>query len=134
METIEKMHMMDKMLRELLDITNSQTSLLKKIAQLEADNINLGNSLLDKKLPDIHEKVDQALTEVSAVNSEFTQLRNKFVDDNKLNEVLLAMEIAESKIEGSIRISLGAHTTENDILSFMNAFESVYKEIKELLK
>lgn len=53
---------------------------------------------------------------------------------NKLNEVLLAMEIAESKIEGSIRISLGAHTTENDILSFMNAFESVYKEIKELLK
>ena len=52
---------------------------------------------------------------------------------NKLNEVLL-MEIAESKIEGSIRISLGAHTTENDILSFMNAFESVYKEIKELLK
>ena len=53
---------------------------------------------------------------------------------NKLNEVLLAMEIEESKIEGSIRISLGAHTTENDILSFMNAFESVYKEIKELLK
>ena len=49
METIEKMHMMDKMLRELLDITNSQTSLLKKIAQLEADNINLGNGLLDKK-------------------------------------------------------------------------------------
>ena len=82
------MHMMDKMLRELLDITNSQTSLLKKISQLEADNINLGNTLLDKKLPDIHEKVDQALTEVSSVNSEFTQLRNKFVDDNKLNEVL----------------------------------------------
>jgi len=53
---------------------------------------------------------------------------------NKLNEVLLAMEIEESKIEGSIRISLGAHTTENDILSFMNAFETVYKEIKELLK
>ena len=85
--------MMDKMLRELLDITNSQTSLLKKISQLEADNINLGNSLLDKKLPDIHEKVDQALTEVSAVNSEFTQLRNKFVDDNKLNEILPEADI-----------------------------------------
>ena len=55
---------------------------------MEADNINLGNSLLDKKLPDIHEKVDQALIEVSAVNMEFTQLRDKFVDDNKLNEVL----------------------------------------------
>ncbi|HUS00464.1 MAG TPA: hypothetical protein VMY77_01985 [Chitinophagaceae bacterium] len=88
MEKIDKMHMMDKMLRELEDITNSQTSLLKKISQLEAENINLGNSLLDKRLPDIHEKVDQALTEVTAVREEFTEVRDKFVKDNKLDEVL----------------------------------------------
>ena len=88
MDKVEKMHMMDKMLRELEDITNSQTSLLKKISQLEAENINLGNSLLDKRLPDIHEKVDQALTEVTAVREEFTEVRDKFVKDNKLDEVL----------------------------------------------
>ena len=88
MDKVEKMHMMDKMIRELEDITNSQTSLLKKIAQLEADNINLGNTLLDKRLPDIHEKVDQALTEVTAVREEFTEVRDKFVKDNKLDEVL----------------------------------------------
>ena len=86
MEKIEKMHMMDKMMRELEDITNSQTSLLKKIAQLEAENINLGNTLLDKRLPDIHEKVDQALTEVNTVKAEFTEVRDKFVKDNKLDE------------------------------------------------
>lgn len=88
MDKVEKMHMMDKMMRELEDITNSQTSLLKKIAQLEAENINLGNTLLDKRLPDIHEKVDQALTEVKAVGEEFTEVRDKFVKDNKLDEVL----------------------------------------------
>lgn len=88
MEKIDKMHIMDKMIRELEDITNSQTSLLKKISQLEAENINLGNSLLDKRLPDIHEKVDQALTEVTAVKEEFTEVRDKFVKDNKLDEVL----------------------------------------------
>jgi len=88
MEKIDKMHMMDKMIRELEDITNSQTSLLKKISQLEADNINLGNTLLDKRLPDIHEKVDQALTEVTAVREEFTEVRDKFIKDNKLDEVL----------------------------------------------
>lgn len=88
MDKVEKMHMMDKMLRELEDITNSQTSLLKKLAQLEAENINLGNSLLDKRLPDIHEKVDQALTEVTTVRDEFTEVRDKFVKDNKLDEVL----------------------------------------------
>ena len=80
--------MMDKMMRELEDITNSQTSLLKKISQLEAENINLGNSLLEKRLPDIHGKVDEALTEVQAVQAEFTDVRDKFVADNKLNEVL----------------------------------------------
>ena len=88
MEKIEKMHMMDKMLRELQDITNSQTSLLKKITQLEADNINLGNSLLEKRLPDIHGKVDEALTEANTLQTEFTEVRDKFVKDNKLDEVL----------------------------------------------
>jgi hypothetical protein len=62
--------------------------LLKKISQLEAENINLGNSLLEKRLPDIHEKVDQALNEAQAVRSEFIEARDKFVADNKLDEVL----------------------------------------------
>ena len=88
MDKIEKMHMMDKMMRELEDITNSQTSLLKKITQLEAENINLGNTLLDKRIPDIHGKVDEALTEIKAVADEFTEVRDKFVKDNKLDEVL----------------------------------------------
>lgn len=57
-----------------------------------------------------------------------------FFKMNKLNEVLFVMEIVELKIEGSIRIFLGVYMIENDILSFMNVFEFVYKEIKELLK
>ena len=88
MDKVEKMHMMDKMMRELEDITNTQTSLLKKITQLEAENINLGNSLLDKRIPDIHGKVDEALTEIKAVAEEFTEVRDKFVKDNKLDEIL----------------------------------------------
>ena len=88
MDKMEKKNLMDKMIRELEDISNSQTSLLKKITQLEADNINLGNSLLDKRLPDIHEKIDAGLTEVTDVSVSFTELRDQFVKDNKLDEVL----------------------------------------------
>jgi hypothetical protein len=88
MDKIEKMHMMDKMVRELEDVRNSETSLLKKIAQLETDNINLGNAMLEKKLPDIHEKVDETLTEVTSLQSDFIEARDKFVKDNKLDEVL----------------------------------------------
>ena len=52
MDKREKLSSMEKMIRELDDIVNSQTSLLKKIAQLEAENINLGNSILEKQLPE----------------------------------------------------------------------------------
>lgn len=53
---------------------------------------------------------------------------------SRLNEVLLAMGISESKIEGSIRISMGAVTSEEDIEGFKEAFKNVYEEMKELLK
>ena len=76
------------MVRELEDVKNSETSLLKKITQLEADNINLGNQILEKKLPDIHEKIDEALTEATKLQTDFTVARDKFISDNKLNEVL----------------------------------------------
>ena len=88
MEKLDKLHIMEKMLRELEDISNSQTSLLKKIAQLEAENINLGNSILDKRLPDIHGKVDEGLIEITAVKNEFAEAKDKFVKDNKLDEAL----------------------------------------------
>ena len=88
MEKIEKLRMMDKMLRELEDISNSQTSLLKKVAQLEAENINLGNRLLEKQLPEIHSKADEALTAAAAVQAEFNEVKDKFIKDNKLDEVL----------------------------------------------
>ena len=88
MDKVEKMHLMDKMLRELQDISNSQTSLLKKISQIEAENINLGNGLLEKRLPDIHSKIDEGVTEITSLHSDFSEARDKFVKDNNLGETL----------------------------------------------
>ncbi len=88
MDKIEKLHLMEKILRELDDVVNSQTSLLKKVGQLEVENINLGNSILEKQLPEIHGKADEALTIASALQAEFTEVKDKFIKDNKLDEVL----------------------------------------------
>jgi hypothetical protein len=85
MENLEKLNLMDKVLRELDDLKNSQTSILKKLSQIEADNINLGVSLLDKKLPDIHEEVDASITIISDLIEEFKEQRNKFYTDNKMD-------------------------------------------------
>ncbi len=88
MDKTEKLHLMEKILRELDDVVNSQTSLLKKVAQLEAENINLGNSLLDRQLPDIHSKTDDVLNAAKNLQTEFTDVKDKFIRDNKLDEVL----------------------------------------------
>ena len=88
MDKTEKLHLMEKILRELDDVANSQTSLMKKVAQLEAENINLGNRLLEKQLPEIHSKTDDALNASIKLQAEFTEVKDKFVKDNKLDEVL----------------------------------------------
>lgn len=79
--------MMDKIMRELDDVKSSQTSVLKKIAQIEAENINLGAQLLDKELPDIHENVDKGIEEVNTLMEKFQAHREKFIKDNKLATV-----------------------------------------------
>ena len=52
----------------------------------------------------------------------------------KLNEVLLAMDIEDNRIEGSVRLSMGETTTEKDIEQFKDKFKLIYAHIKELLK
>lgn len=87
MDKMEKLVLMDKILRELDDLKNSQTSVLKKLTQIEADNINLGVGLLDKKLPDLHEEVDSSVSIVTSLLDEFQEHRNKFFTDNKLGDL-----------------------------------------------
>lgn len=87
MDKMEKLALMDKILRELDDLKNSQTSVLKKLSQIEADNINLGVGLLDKKLPDLHEEVDSSVTIVTSLLDEFQEHRDKFFTDNKLGDL-----------------------------------------------
>jgi hypothetical protein len=84
MDKLEKLALMDKILRELDDLKNSQTSVLKKLSQIEVDNINLGVGLLEKKLPDLHEEVDSSVSIVSGLLEEFQEYRDKFYNDNNL--------------------------------------------------
>ena len=87
MDKMQQLNLMDKVLRELEDLNNSQTAVLKKIAQIEADNINLGVTLLDDRLPDVHEEVDAGIQIVSTLMTEFKDHRDQFYLDNNLASV-----------------------------------------------
>ena len=83
MNKLQQLELMDKILRELQDLENSQTSVLKKVSQIEAHNITLGEPLLDKKLPDLHEEVNSSVVIVTELLETFTAQREKFFSDNK---------------------------------------------------
>jgi len=87
MDKLQKLEMMDKMIRELDDLKNSQTAVLKKLTQIEADNITLGVGLLEKKLPDLHEEVDSGVAIVTGLLEEFQAYRDKFYTDNNLADL-----------------------------------------------
>ncbi|MFT4094729.1 MAG: hypothetical protein QM640_13950 [Niabella sp.] len=84
MDKIEKLEAMNKILRELEDLKNSETAVLKKVAQVEAENINLNIGLLDKILPDLHDYADKAVGIIDTLLADFTAHRDKFVKDNNL--------------------------------------------------
>lgn len=87
MDKMQQLNLMDKVLRELDDLHNSQTAVLKKIAQIEADNINLGAALLDERLPDVHSEVDAGIQIVSELVTSFKEYRDKYYMDNNLAAV-----------------------------------------------
>jgi hypothetical protein len=88
MDKLQKLELMDKVVRELEDLKNSQVSILKKLSQIEADNITLNVSLLEKKLPDLHEEIDSSVEIVNALLEELQVHREKYFVDNKLAAAL----------------------------------------------
>ena len=87
MEKRQKLETIEKMLRELDDLKNSQTAVLKKIAQLEAENINASISILEKELPEIHEHADTNLEGLSQLFDKLQQHRDEFAKKNNLETV-----------------------------------------------
>lgn len=84
MEKLQQLELMDKIQRELEDLQNSQTAVMKKISQIEAHNITLGVALLDEKLPDLHEDISSSVLIVTELAEAFAAHREKFFTDNKL--------------------------------------------------
>jgi hypothetical protein len=84
MDIQAKYDLMQKVSRELEDLKNSQTAVIKKIGQIEAHNINLSDAALEKELADVYESVAQNLEKVESVDTSFRQKVEKFAIDNKL--------------------------------------------------
>ncbi len=88
MDKIQQLELMDKIQRELKDLEQSQTAVLKKVSQIAAHNITLSVELLDQKLPDVQESIDATVVSISEISEAFEAYRNKFFNDNKMGAQL----------------------------------------------
>ena len=90
MDTKVKFDLMHKIVRELDDLKNSQAAVIKKITQIEAHNIELGDGDLETLLSDIHEHVAENLTNVEETALGFLQKTERFSTEN--SAALVAVE------------------------------------------
>ena len=82
MDTKVKFDLMHKVVRELEDLKNSQAAVIKKITQIEAHNIELGDLALEELLEEIHEQVAINLERVEGTALGFLQKTEKFSTEN----------------------------------------------------
>lgn len=84
MEPATQLDMMQKIQRELDDVKNSQTSLLKKIAQIEVHNLDLDDKELEEGLNAIHQHISDSVDKVNSLTSDFDIKINLFKQTNNL--------------------------------------------------
>jgi uncharacterized membrane protein YgaE (UPF0421/DUF939 family) len=88
MEKIQQLELMDKIRRELKDLEQSQTAVLKKVSQIAAHNITLSVELLDQKLPDLQETISTNVMAIAEISESFEAYRNKFFNENNMGAQL----------------------------------------------
>lgn len=88
MNKLQQLELMDKVRRELKDLEQSQTAVLKKISQIAAHNITLGAPVLDQHIPDLQSKIDESVVAIAEISESFDGYREKFFTDNNMGAQL----------------------------------------------
>lgn len=85
MNTLEKFELMEKIVRELEDLQNSQQAVIQKLGKIEVDNIELGDKRLENDLPEMHQRVADNLDTIKAILDDFSSKTDKFGDKNNVD-------------------------------------------------
>lgn len=96
MDKIKKHDLMEKIVRELEDLKNSQQAVIQKIGKIEVDNIELGDSRLEKDLPDVHQRTSDNLDTITGILDYFAGTTEEFGDKNHISELKEEKAIREA--------------------------------------
>ncbi len=94
MDKIEKFKTMEKVLREIEDLKNSETAVIKKIGQIETENMNLNIQEIEKALTEVYDGAYKNLENIEGLHAIYSDKVSDFKEKNKITEEML-MEIRE---------------------------------------
>ncbi len=98
MDTIKKFDLMQKIVNELTDLQHSQQAIIQKIGKIEVDNIELGDSRLEKDLPDMHQRVSDNLDSIVSILEYFGDKTQNFGDKNHVDDLKEQQAIDDLKL------------------------------------
>ncbi|WGQ11973.1 hypothetical protein QG516_10015 [Pedobacter gandavensis] len=96
MDTLKKFELMEKIVRELVDLQHSQQAIIQKIGKIEVDNIELGDKRLDKDLPDMHQRVSDNLETIVGILAYFGDKTENFGNKNNVEALKEQQTIDEA--------------------------------------
>lgn len=97
MDKLKKFDLMEKICRELEDVRNSQQAVLEKIGKIEVDNIELGDQILESRLPEIYQQTADTQDVIKEVLEAFQQKTDEFGDANNVAKLREQEEINNLK-------------------------------------
>lgn len=95
MDKIEKFKSMEKVLREIEDLKNSETAVIKKIGQIETENMNLNIQSLEKSIAEVYDGAYKNLENIEALHTSFTDSVSEFKEKNNITDEML-LEFSEA--------------------------------------
>ncbi len=97
MDKLKKFELMAKITRELEDVRNSQQAVLEKIGKIEVDNIELGDKLIESKIPDIYSRTAQNADAIKEILEEFERKTEDFGEKNNVDKLKEQQQIDNLK-------------------------------------
>lgn len=87
MDKLKKFELMAKITRELEDVRNSQQAVLEKIGKVEIDNIELGDSLIESKIPEIYSRTSQNADAIKEILEAFQSKTEEYGEQNNVDKL-----------------------------------------------
>lgn len=93
MDKLQKFELMEKIVRQLEDLKNSQQAVVEKIGKIEVDNIELGDKRLEKIVPEIYQRTSDNLDAIAELLEGFSDKTENYGEKNNVDKLREQQEI-----------------------------------------